>query len=318
MINQLNAYPIQTDGRSTMFRLGDVFGEEVKAILLELSVDAVSTSGEIELATVEYEYDELLEDGPEHRKFTAPIKIQVQMEGDMPALPNADVEQSVLLLRAANARKMAVKAADRGEFENASQVLKEAAIRIEQSRISDQRLDDERDALLKQSEEIARGQTGYGDYNRKTLSTQAFYTMTSRHEDTVMLRVRELQRKAQEAQGGEKPKKEDASKLVIESRKGVPPTHVTWKDKEFVLEGDLIRIGRSKHNEIVISASGISRFHCQIRHDGDRLILEDLGSTNGTMINGAVIGSPYVLNVGDVVYLSDEKLTFHDDQLGRH
>ena len=98
----------------------------------------------------------------------------------------------------------------------------------------------------------------------------------------------------------------------MEPREGVVPTHVTWGDKTFQLEGDLVRIGRSKHNEIVVLASGVSRFHCQIRREGDQLYLEDLGSTNGTVVAGVVLDHPHNLSVGDVAYLCDAKLTFHD------
>ena len=309
IMNQLHAYPMHTDGQSMTFRLGDVFGEEVKALLLELSVDAIPTPGELELATLRYEYDELLNEGVRHHIAEFPVTIRVQADEDVPKLPHPDVEQSVLLLRAANARKRAVRSADRGEFDTASQVLRDAALMIQQSVATNEKLDEERQALLKQADEIALGQSTYNEYNRKTMSTQAFYTMTSRHDDTVMLRVREMQRQTGSPvlPGGQK------ESLKIEPREGVTPTHVNWNDKTFHLEGDLIRIGRSRHNEITISASGVSRFHCQVRREGDQYLLEDLGSTNGTVVGGVLLDAPHILNVGDVAYICDEKLVFHND-----
>lgn len=321
IVSQLNAYPSHTDGQKTTFRMGDVFGDEIKAILLELSVEAINMAGEVELAALQFEFDELLDEGSEHRVIEMPVKVRVQSDEVVPELPNQEVEQSVLLLRAANARKRAVRAADRGEFESASQVLREVANLIEQSQIIDPKLSEERDALLKQAEDVAKGNSGYGVYHRKTMSTQAFYTMTSRHDDTVMLRVRELARKGQDKPPDPKRTQEAEahmrqSDLRIETRAGVPPTHVTWKGQTFELQGELIRIGRSRHNEIIIPASGVSRFHCQIRREANQLILEDLGSTNGTVIHGSVLEAPYVLNMGDVVYVCDEKLIFHDGSLG--
>ena len=43
------------------------------------------------------------------------------------------------------------------------------------------------------------------------------------------------------------------------------------------------------------------------------LVLEDVGSTNGTIVSGEVLTTPHTLSVGDVAYLCDEKLVFHDD-----
>jgi hypothetical protein len=137
------------------------------------------------------------------------------------------------------------------------------------------------------------------------ISTQAHYTMHSRHEDTMQLRVRDLEQRRKPDYLPEDPE-------YIEKREGVTPTLLTWNEQTFPLVGDLIRIGRSKHNEIRIDVGGVSRFHCQLIRKEGQLLLEDLGSANGTFIAGAEIKEPYPLSVGDVAYLSDERLVFHD------
>jgi pSer/pThr/pTyr-binding forkhead associated (FHA) protein len=65
---------------------------------------------------------------------------------------------------------------------------------------------------------------------------------------------------------------------------------------------------------LVIGAStvpddpAISTRHCQVRLDGDRCLLEDLGSTNGTFLNERRIDAPtYVLD-GDVVRIGNTEL----------
>ncbi len=49
----------------------------------------------------------------------------------------------------------------------------------------------------------------------------------------------------------------------------------------------LIRIGRGRSNEIQVASDGeISRRHCLIMRQRDTFYIEDLGSTNGTVVNG--------------------------------
>lgn len=53
----------------------------------------------------------------------------------------------------------------------------------------------------------------------------------------------------------------------------------------------------------------LSRHHARITSFKDgRLLVEDLGSTNGTLVNGEQIGAPTVLGVGDTVSLGDSEL----------
>ena len=54
----------------------------------------------------------------------------------------------------------------------------------------------------------------------------------------------------------------------------------------FTLEGDQIDIGRDSTNEIVINDAEISRRHARLTFQGGKYVLEDLGSTNGTFVNG--------------------------------
>ncbi len=57
-------------------------------------------------------------------------------------------------------------------------------------------------------------------------------------------------------------------------------------------------------------ASGVSRLHAIIKRDADRVMLLDLGSSNGTFVNGKRLNpnSEQVLNNGDVVALGKLKL----------
>jgi Ca-activated chloride channel homolog len=298
-VAQLNAYNMHSNGQQVSFDLGDVFGDEVKTLVLELSIPALHDIGKRQIATLRFEYDEIHENGTEHRMMEQAVNINVGAPAEIPPPPNADVRRSVLLLQAAQARREAVAAADKGEYKQASEVLKRAAEAIEHSPVQNEELAEEQAVLLQQAAEMEKGDEFYGGYSRKVMATQAMYTMTDRHESTQFLRAREIER---------------AMKVAPVDRKdGVAPSYITWRDKTLALEHDLIRIGRAPQNEIVLPAKNVSRFHCQIKRQNGQLILEDLGSTNGTFINDEQIKQPYALSVGDIVRVGHEQVVFHDN-----
>jgi hypothetical protein len=283
--------------------LGDVFGEEVKTLALELSIPALQQVGEQQIAMLRFDYDELTESGAEHRVLEMPVVVNITPEGSQPVLANPDVSQSILLLKSAQARRDAVEQADEGNYHGASEVLRQAAAAIQKAGLENAELQDEREALLKQAEEMESGAESYTDFSRKMMSTQAIYTMTDRHGSTQAMRVRELERLL----------KEQKPPSVQKNKSGITPTSVTWNDKSFPLEGDLIRVGRAPQNEIIIKVNGVSRFHCQIKRENEKLIIEDLSSTNGTLVDGQLLQQPYTLNAGDEIYICNEKLIFHAD-----
>jgi len=87
----------------------------------------------------------------------------------------------------------------------------------------------------------------------------------------------------------------------------------------FNLEGDQLTIGRDSANEIVINDAEISRRHARLTYQGGKYVLEDLGSTNGTFVNGQRLAGPRVLKPGEVVSFGEqivlvfEALTFNPD-----
>jgi len=315
-IRQLNAYPVDVTGRETGFRLGDIFAHEVKTLVLELSIPALDTIGEAKIASLRFDYDEITGSTTTHHTQEFPVNVNVRANPER-SLPNEEVAQSVLLLQAANARRDAVKAADKGDYKHASQVLRDVAQSIDESQVLNDQLREEKDALLEQATKMDKGAEAYNEYSRKTMSTQALYTMTSRHDDTVMLRLREHQRKAKNSDKKETMEHEatqgTTGATVVPREKGVPPKFLKHKDKFYALDKEIIRIGRSSHNEIVIDEKGVSRFHGQIRLVDGKVIFEDLGSTNGSTVDGKSVEEPYELSVGDVVFMCDEKLVFHKD-----
>src|SRR5690349_22018603 len=53
--------------------------------------------------------------------------------------------------------------------------------------------------------------------------------------------------------------------------------------------GTGLKIGKAPDNDVVIDHPTVSRNHLVVRRQGDRFLVEDLGSTNGTFIDGAQV-----------------------------
>jgi pSer/pThr/pTyr-binding forkhead associated (FHA) protein len=75
--------------------------------------------------------------------------------------------------------------------------------------------------------------------------------------------------------------------------------------QHFVLDQDWTTIGRDPGSNIVVVDPQISRQHARITRQQGFLVIEDLGSTNGTFVNGARLTRAHTLVAGDVVGLGN-------------
>jgi diguanylate cyclase (GGDEF)-like protein len=85
------------------------------------------------------------------------------------------------------------------------------------------------------------------------------------------------------------------------------------------LDGDRFGLGRHPDNQACIDDDGISRFHARISIDGPKYWVEDLGSSNGTYINGRRITSCELsngdtLNLGPRVSFRFSAATAHEER----
>ena len=75
--------------------------------------------------------------------------------------------------------------------------------------------------------------------------------------------------------------------------------------REYFLEqGAALQIGRAEGNELKIPSAKVSRFHASIRSTNDGVVVQDLGSLNGTFLNGKLVGTTAELKSGDKVVIS--------------
>lgn len=73
----------------------------------------------------------------------------------------------------------------------------------------------------------------------------------------------------------------------------------------FDITKDVNLIGRDVTNDVVLGDSEVSRQHSRLSRTPGGYVLEDMGSTNGTFVNGERLTSPRVLNPGDLVGIGE-------------
>jgi hypothetical protein len=69
-------------------------------------------------------------------------------------------------------------------------------------------------------------------------------------------------------------------------------------------------LGRSSDADIVLADHYSSSRHARLVPQGDVVVLEDLGSTNGTYLNGEPLTGPQPLHDGDKIRIGDSEFTF--------
>ncbi|MBV9312024.1 MAG: FHA domain-containing protein [Solirubrobacterales bacterium] len=81
-------------------------------------------------------------------------------------------------------------------------------------------------------------------------------------------------------------------------------------DKRLVVGPAGATLGRSRQCEVVLSDPNVSRQHAEVRPRGGSWVLTDLGSTNGTLLNGRRIDRPEVIKPGDEIEVGTSVITF--------
>jgi hypothetical protein len=89
------------------------------------------------------------------------------------------------------------------------------------------------------------------------------------------------------------------------------PTVSVGPGRDVVLQGSSVVVGRLATSGIRLSDANVSREHAAFVRDADGWAIEDLASTNGTLLNGSPV-SRSRLHDGDVVEIGVTRMTYHE------
>jgi pSer/pThr/pTyr-binding forkhead associated (FHA) protein len=85
--------------------------------------------------------------------------------------------------------------------------------------------------------------------------------------------------------------------------------------REVRLDGRPLSIGRASENDLVLRDSRVSRFHGRLQGRRGALVYTDLGSTNGSLVNGVPV-TEVVLGEGDRIELGGTVLVVESVSVG--
>jgi Protein of unknown function (DUF3662)/FHA domain len=107
----------------------------------------------------------------------------------------------------------------------------------------------------------------------------------------------------------------DRAARVLEAEPAAGPAAralLVGEGRRNVLSGERVLLGRSRECDVMLSDPNVSRRHAEVRADGGRWVVVDLGSTNGIKVNGRRVDSA-PLEPGDRITLGLTDLTFELD-----
>lgn len=83
-----------------------------------------------------------------------------------------------------------------------------------------------------------------------------------------------------------------------------------WAGKSYPIQGTLL-VGRAPPAAVILDDDSVSRRHAEVKREGSAVLARDLGSANGTLLNGELLGEEFVdLQAGDVLQFGVVEMTF--------
>jgi Ca-activated chloride channel family protein len=278
VVRLLPATPLRVGGGGLITAIGDVFVDEGRAIAVELALKLRPlATGRLAAITVSGRSA----DG-------APLRITASLEVDIRSgarILDGEAQRDIILVQADAARAEAHAQADRGAYPAAAAILREIAKRI--------------DAI----EGFVRNDSSLLAELREQLEDEI-----ANHERHSSAQERTHQRKASLAYKSATP----GFDRVRGQLPSIPAVLIGIAGPVAGARHRLFTetsIGRGARNDIVVASGMLSRSHSRIMLLGDHWVLQDLGTTNGSYVNGKLVRS-CPLDDGDVLTLGDAKFRF--------
>ncbi|MGI8905091.1 MAG: ATP-binding protein [Candidatus Sumerlaeaceae bacterium] len=89
-----------------------------------------------------------------------------------------------------------------------------------------------------------------------------------------------------------------------------PSAELDLEPQFYELAPPNVTLGRHPNNTIVLLVESVSRYHAKLQDAGAKWTVEDVGSSNGTFVNGERVTDPYAVKEGDVITLGRADFTF--------
>ncbi len=134
----LNKYSFQKLDRGVEVFLGDVYQVESKPLVLQFTIPAIATEGTIDLASITYSYQQVVDGSIQ--KFTDSLPLSITVVDPATAAQvelNGDVTQQASQLRIAKIKDEAVAIADRGNYQQAADILRQAVEQLKSKALNE-------------------------------------------------------------------------------------------------------------------------------------------------------------------------------------
>ena len=115
-------------------------------------------------------------------------------------------------------------------------------------------------------------------------------------------------------QGSRKEQTYRTEAMLVLLQQGGDGVHRATR-QHWMLSKPVTTIGRWEDNDVVLPDRWISRHHAEVRREGERYVLHDLDSKNGSFLNGKAVVQPLPLENGDRIQISPTySLSFVDSE----
>lgn len=135
-------------------------------------------------------------------------------------------------------------------------------------------------------------------------------TRITKPRATPPRRTEQPQQQQQQAPAASAPKPRSPQNPPQQQRAVAHHAFVDINGQRYELSGAPLVIGRGSDASVRLADKGISRRHLQISRQGGNYVATDLGSTNGTRLNGFPLKTPTVLQDGAVLQLGGARVLF--------